>query len=280
MPGRKLNSYYEKQRSQGRRISAALHIAFLLLTLFGLPSFLTPAPPPEPPSITVELLPVSAISNIKPSETPPVPEKPAEKKPKKEAPPVKTADNTPPPPPKPSPVAPPKPEEKKPEPKKEEPKKEDKKKADDAAFMAALKAVQKTAQEQEKKDEKKDTKEDAPTPQAMSNHYDPSLAISADIKDSVMSQLGHCWSPPIGAKDAQNLSIMIVAEYNTDGSYVKVELAPESRARYESDSFYRAAADSAIRAVKECSPLKNMPPDKYQGWRLMELNFDPRFMLH
>ncbi len=49
--------------------------------------------------------------------------------------------------------------------------------------------------------------------------------------------------------------------------------------RYNSDSFFRAAADSALRAVHECSPLKNLPPEKYDTWHYMELNFDPKDML-
>ena len=43
--------------------------------------------------------------------------------------------------------------------------------------------------------------------------------------------------------------------------------------------FFRAAADSARRAVQECSPLKNLSPEKYQTWRDMEMTFNPKDML-
>ena len=36
---------------------------------------------------------------------------------------------------------------------------------------------------------------------------------------------------------------------------------------------------SAVRAVHKCSPLKNLPPEKYGSWREMEINFDPKEML-
>ena len=49
--------------------------------------------------------------------------------------------------------------------------------------------------------------------------------------------------------------------------------------RLQSDPFFRAAAESALRAVlnPRCNPLK-LPPDKYQQWQTMTLNFDPKDM--
>ena len=41
--------------------------------------------------------------------------------------------------------------------------------------------------------------------------------------------------------------------------------------------FFQAAAESAVRAVFECQPYA-MPPQKYDQWRDMVLNFDPRQM--
>ena len=276
--------YYETERKKGRLISAVLHLLFLVLAIVGLPSFLSPPPPVEPTVISVEILPIAPISNVKPAETPPAPQpKPAEKKPdqKKPSPPVKTADNTPPPPDKPAekPVEKPKEikKEKPPEPKKEE--KKQKPKEDDLA--AVLKAVKETAQKEKKEDKPKEDKPDDSSPnKSMSNKYNAELPMSMSERDAIMSQLAKCWSVPAGAKDAQNLVVVIDAEYNSDGSYIKVTLAQESMARYNSDTFFRAAADSAIRAVKVCSPLQNLPPEKFETWRSMELRFDPKFMLN
>ena len=46
------------------------------------------------------------------------------------------------------------------------------------------------------------------------------------------------------------------------------------------DRFYRAAAESAMRAVQndKCSPLK-LPPDKYDRWKEITLTFDPSKMV-
>ncbi len=282
-----------RERREGLIYSVAFHLLLLLLIVFGLPSILKNEPPIEPTAITVELLPISELSNVKPSDTEktdkPKPDEPKEEEQKKPSPPVKTAEATPTPPePTPTP-APPKPEVKKeekpvpkpelkPEPKKPEPKKESKKpKEDDLA--AILKAVKDTAQK-EKTDKKEPPKENtSATPKAISSRFDPTQIMSISEKDAIMGQLAKCWNPPAGAKNAHELVVVINAEFNVDGSYVKAEIADESMSRYNSDSFFRSAADAALRAVRQCSPLKNLSPEKYTTWGSMELHFDPREML-
>src|SRR3546814_9513743 len=60
---------------------------------------------------------------------------------------------------------------------------------------------------------------------------------------------------------------------NPDGTVRTAEI--QDRARMASDSFYRAAAESARRAVlnPRCSPLR-LPPEKYNAWKTLVLNFD------
>jgi outer membrane biosynthesis protein TonB len=282
---RKNTNFYYNERTKGRWLSAAFHLLFLVISLVGLPSFMKPPLPEEPPAISVEILPISQISNVKPAEKPPAPDvKPEEPKPepKKPSPPVKTADPVPPPPPekviekpkdKPAEIK----KEKPPEPKKEE--KKIKPKEDDLA--AILKAVKETAQNEKKDEKPKDKPKDSGSQsKSISNKYNPDLPMSMSERDVIMSQLAKCWNVPAGAKDAQDLVVVVEAEYNVDGSFIKVGLAQESMGRYNADTFFRAAADSALRAVKLCSPLTNLPPEKYETWRLMELRFDPKFMLN
>ncbi len=98
--------------------------------------------------------------------------------------------------------------------------------------------------------------------------------------DAIKNQIRNCWVPPIGARDAQNLAVMLHLQLAPDGSVLKVELASESKSLYSSNSFFRAAADSARRAVQECSPLKNLPPEKYATWHEIDMSFDPKEMLN
>jgi len=269
---RKSVQYYDRDRRKGRKYSAVLHLLVLLLLIFGLPNFMMPRPPAEPMAVTVEILPISEMSNVKPSAQQPQEQKPEESKTiPKEAPPVQVADDTPPPPPSeasilpkptPAPTQAPKPKPK-PKPK------------DDLA--AVLKAVKETAQKEKAK--VKTELADDNVNQSRSTHYDPGLPMSMSEIDAIRSQIAKCWNVPSGARNAQDLVVMLRLQLAPDGSLLKVELARESESRYGSDSFFRAAADSARRAVQECSPLKNLPADKYATWRDMEMTFDPKEML-
>lgn len=265
------------ERQKGITLSALLHLLFLILMVFGLPSFLLPSLPPEPAAITVELLPISDVSNVKPSEQAPdvkPEEKPEEKPdPKKPTPPVKTAEETPPPPPeKPDEKAKEKPKEKPPEPKKDE----KKNKAKEEDLEAVLKAVRETAQKEKTDKNKKDSA--SPT-KSLSDQYNPSLPLSISEKDAIRSQIAKCWNVPAGARNAHELIVVLQIQLEKDGSVIKVALANESKARYSRDTFFRAAADSAMRAIRQCSPIKNLSPEKYQTWRDMELTFNPKEML-
>lgn len=289
------------------------HALLLLLIIFGLPVLFDRNRVEEPMAITVEILPVTGITNVKPSESqpdpapkpepkpepPPEPPKPvppvqAEKEPEKPQP--KTQVDQAPPPPPPPPPAPkpePKPEEKpqppkpaepkKPEPK-PEPKKEEVKKPAEDDLMAVLKSVKETAQKQQdtKPAETKPDTPESPTDgskKAVSNQYNPEAPLSMSEKDAIRSQIAKCWNVPAGAKDAHELIVVLRVQLEHDGSVVNVVLGDASKARYAADNFFRAAADSAIRAVRQCSPLQNLPPDKFSTWKDMELTFDPKEML-
>ncbi|MFW0776483.1 MAG: hypothetical protein ACN2B6_02030 [Rickettsiales bacterium] len=246
-----------------------------------MPSFFNPEPLIEPGAITVEILPITGITNVKPSQQPPAPEekktdKTAEQK--KPSPPVKQAEQAPPPEEKVEPKPKEKEKEKKKKEKKPDKKKDEKKKKEDA-LDAVLKAVKDTAQK-EKKDKKKEQDSESSKSKSFSNKFDPTMQLSMSEKDAIMSQIAKCWSVPAGAKNAQDLVVIVHANYNKDGSYINVKLADEQKGRYSRDSFFRAAADSAIRAVKLCSPLQGLPAERYNGWSELELYFDPKYMLN
>lgn len=263
--------------SRSISLSIALHTAAVLIAAFGLPVLLPPRAEPMPLVMTVELLPVGEVTNVKPSDKQiqeekkaptPVTPKPvtpsAQEKPKEEAKPVeqeKTFD--------PDEGA----EPEKPKPK--EQKKEESKKDDFAALLNQLKQEAKSDKSKDAKDktnaEENKTRSDAP--------YDDSMPLSISEKDTIRSQFLVCWSMPAGAKDAHTLAVRVRVQLQADGSVLTATLANGQQGRYNSDTFFRAAADSAIRAVHKCSPLKNLPPDKYGSWKDMELNFDPQDML-
>ncbi len=97
------------------------------------------------------------------------------------------------------------------------------------------------------------------------------------VSDSIRSQIVNCWSVPYGALGIDNTIVNIGIELDDLGSVLSVEVIDLSR--YKSDSFFRAVADSAVRAIYKCSPLQGLPRHTHSLWGSIELSFDPREMV-
>lgn len=241
------------------------------------PDPLTPPPPSPPPS-------QSAPPSPPPPPPPPEPPKPS--------------PPPPPPPPVPDPVPAPKPPEPKPEPPKPEPPKPEPPKPEppkpqakptppkpdtskqDKQFDDLLKNLTAKATAQEKQDTppKPQPKQVATAAASAQPNAPLGSQLSTSEKDTIIAQIEKCWSPPIGAKDAKNLVITLRVQLAADGTAQTVQIVDQGR--YNSDGFFKAAADSAVRAIHNpnCVPLK-VPPDKFDQWKNMTLNFDPRDLL-
>jgi type IV secretory pathway VirB10-like protein len=95
--------------------------------------------------------------------------------------------------------------------------------------------------------------------------------------DAFRQQLQGCWSLLPGAANADALAVNLTITVNPDRTVRDVTIT--DRARYQSDPFFRAAADNAMRAIRhpDCTPL-DLPVNKYDQWKSITLNFDPRTM--
>ena len=280
--------------------SVMFHAVVFMIGYVGLPYFKRPPTLIDAP-IMVEIVNVDELTNA----PPPAPE--PEKKPEPEAnkpPPPKKAPKAaaPPPPPKPDPevaVLPPEPKPKaKPKPK-PKPKQEAKPKPKQRlakvkprrkpkppdAFTSVLKTVEKLKRRPKPKEKKPEKKKESfeqlkQMVQALSSptvRHNPLRPLAISEIDLIRQQIRKCWSLPAGAKDAENLSIEIRMAMNPDGTVREARILDQGR--LQSDPFYRAAAESALRAVlnPRCNPLK-LPLEKYNLWRNMILIFDPRDM--
>jgi outer membrane biosynthesis protein TonB len=118
----------------------------------------------------------------------------------------------------------------------------------------------------------------APDTRRGSPRHDPTLSLSRSEFDALRRQLSGCWNFPAGAKDSGTLIVEIRVVVNRDRTVREARIVDVARMRR--DPYYRAAAESALRAVQNprCSPLR-LPPSKYRLWRNMTLEFDPREML-
>lgn len=258
--------------------------------------------PPKEPEQEVEEKPetpappkLQAAAPPPPPPPPPEPEPVAEPEPEAAPKPFKMAAL-----PEPEPVPePPKPEEKKPEPKKEEPK---------AAPKPVPRPIAKPELPPRKPEKKKDTfdperiaalldkkKEEGPkqpAPKKVPIFKQPEIKASttaptsafvtrltiSDV-DHLRRQIERCWTVPAGARDAESLVVKIRIALNPDGSLRgSPAIVDRERLRQPGQEFYRAAAESARRAVLQCAPY-DMPRDKYERWRDIVLTFDPKQML-
>lgn len=102
-------------------------------------------------------------------------------------------------------------------------------------------------------------------------------ALTRGEIDAIRRQIETNWSIPAGARDAEDLSVEIRIVLAPDGTVRNVSISDV--ARLAGHDYYRSAAESAKRAVLKSSPLRGLPPDKYEAWREIVLNFDPKSVL-
>lgn len=103
--------------------------------------------------------------------------------------------------------------------------------------------------------------------------------MTADIADALQSQIARCWSPPVGAPNANDLVVEYDMQLNPDGSVASLVPLPSSASAAARNPYTRASADAASRAIYQCQPY-HLPPARYNQWReINPFHFDPRQMM-
>ena len=140
----------------------------------------------------------------------------------------------------------------------------------DTNEIAALidKAKEEQAETQRKKDEL--------TQSSVKNSCAQGLSWSEE--DALRAQIFGCWSVPLGLPYDKDLLVRIKLKLKPDGRILKSEILDHARMNVPGQSFYKILAESALRAVRICQPLK-VPPTGYERWKELQLNFDPTEML-
>lgn len=96
-------------------------------------------------------------------------------------------------------------------------------------------------------------------------------ALTLSEQDALRAQMQRCWNPPIGVRGSGDLVVTIQLRLAPDG---RVEEIVEIGAQ-GIGALYDVAADAARRAVLQCQPY-TLPPQKYEAWKEVRVNFDPR----
>ena len=110
---------------------------------------------------------------------------------------------------------------------------------------------------------------------------DPSMNLSGltlSEEDALKAQIFGCWSIPLGLPYNENLLVRIKLKLKPDGSVIKTEILDHVRMNKPGQGFYKVLAESALRAIQLCQPLR-VPTTGYERWKDLQLNFDAREML-
>ena len=102
--------------------------------------------------------------------------------------------------------------------------------------------------------------------------------LSLSEEDALKAQIFGCWSIPLGLPYNENLLVRIKLQLNPDGTVLQSEILDHARMNKPGQGFYKVLAESALRAIKLCQPLR-VPTSGYEKWKELQLNFDAREML-
>tara|TARA_B100001175_G_scaffold194294_1_gene164914 strand:+ start:141 stop:950 length:810 start_codon:yes stop_codon:yes gene_type:complete len=261
-------------------ISSSLHVMLIFIATLSLP-FLAKKPIQLPPIISVELIQITDQTNIpfapKAKKIIEKVKKKQEKLVSEQAPPKKVKKE--------KPDAVPLPNQKEKEVKKIEEKKQNPEKIDnevkqvsefekdemfDPNTIAAL--IDKSKEDLAETTEKLDK---------VSQSQDPSMNLSGltlNEEDALKAQIFGCWSIPLGLPYNKNLLVRIKLKLKPDGTVIKKEILDHARMNQPGQGFYKVLAESALRAIQLCQPLR-VPTTGYERWKDLQLNFDAREML-
>jgi outer membrane biosynthesis protein TonB len=98
--------------------------------------------------------------------------------------------------------------------------------------------------------------------------------LSQNEMDALRARLRDCWTVPVGVAEARDLVVTVRILFNKDGSLA----GDPTLMNHGSHPAFQAAAESALRGVRRCAPYSFMPPLKYEAWKDVIVDFDPRDM--
>ena len=102
--------------------------------------------------------------------------------------------------------------------------------------------------------------------------------LTLNEEDALKAQIFGCWSIPLGLPYNENLLVRIKLKLKPDGTVINTEILDHIRMNKPGQGFYKVLAESALRAIQLCQPLR-VPTTGYERWKDLQLNFDAREML-
>ena len=104
------------------------------------------------------------------------------------------------------------------------------------------------------------------------------VGLTLSEEDALKAQIFGCWSIPLGLPYNENLMVRIKLKLKPDGTIIDSEILDHAKMNKPGQNFYKVLAESALRAIQLCQPLR-VPSTGYERWKDLQLNFDAREML-
>ena len=95
-------------------------------------------------------------------------------------------------------------------------------------------------------------------------------------KGALVLAVTQCWNPPIGVQNAGDLKVTLLVELNEQGKLIGSPklISPSGNP----EGVVKQAYEAGRRALLRCGPY-NLPKDKYEQWRQIEVTFNPQNMV-
>lgn len=108
--------------------------------------------------------------------------------------------------------------------------------------------------------------------------YNPNIPMSINEVDGIRSQIISKWNTAAFSGSAEKgLQVVIKITLDVQGNVLTA--TPEG-ATARASAYYQPFVESAIRAVRLASPIKNLSADKYGSWKEIEFRFDSSGMVY
>ena len=97
---------------------------------------------------------------------------------------------------------------------------------------------------------------------------------NTEVADIIINKMRLCWNPPVGVENGLTNVMILGLKFDIDGKLVEspVNLTPDSGVGS------LQAFEAARRAVIRCSPYNELDPEIYEGWKELNLKFNPKNM--
>ena len=103
--------------------------------------------------------------------------------------------------------------------------------------------------------------------------------LSVTTEYAVRHQIYTCWSVPTGLPYSEDLLVTVKLNLEKNGIVKNFEMLDHVRMNTPGEGAFYQIAQSVIRAIRLCNPIKNLPATSYEKWKTMILRFNPVEMM-